>query len=262
MAQSEVKYGKREPEYDERTVQFARFMDPYFHAPVRWDFDKHRAEFPLETWGSDKYKCDVLASQANQLLRLGRLGEKRTISITSQNVVSRYRLLSKSRKNGDDLDKGLSVLQAMKAWRRGWNVKERDYPISLYGEIDPAERDLLRTAIHIFKGVHFGFWLPREIEGNFRAWHYNGDAGEKWRPGSLGGTLAYCKAYDIYSYEIIAWGTRIRVSNEFVEKYCDECWVCIEALDYWSQQVLDIERMFATFPELMATVKTEEIVRL
>lgn len=257
-----MKYGKRAPEYDERTVQFANYMDPHFHAPVRYDFDKHRAEFPLASWGSDRYKCDVIASQANQLLRFGRLDEKRTIPIKNQHVVTRYKRLAHVHKSDDVHDQGLTALRAMKEWRKGWNIYDKAYTISLYGEIDPSERDLLRTAIHVFKGVHFGFWLPREIEGNFHTWRYTGEAGEKWRPGSLGGTLAYCKAYDLHSYEILAWGNSIRVSNEFVEKFCDECWVCIEALDYWSQQVLDIERMFASFPELMATVKTEEVVRM
>jgi hypothetical protein len=59
---------------------------------------------------------------------------------------------------------------------------------------------------------------------------------------------------------MLVWGRKIRVSNEFVEKYCDECWICIDTLDYWAAQVLDIERMFATFPALMSSVKKEEVI--
>jgi hypothetical protein len=230
---------------------FSRYLDTRFSAPSRFNFDKGRSEFPITAWGSDQRKCDVLASQANQLLRMGRLDQRRNLPLESKNVISRYRKLAGIHKWGDEDDIGMSVLYAMKTWhRQGWDLNDKNYKIILYGEIEPNERDLLRTAAFLFRGIHIGLWLPRAVE-NKLAWDFNGENGDEWKPGSLGGILAYCHGYDQHGYEIVYGGSKIRVSNEFVEKFSDECWVCLESLDYWAQQVLDIPSLLMVRPSLI-----------
>jgi len=246
-----MRYGKLEPEYDENTIQFANYLDSTFHAPTKYDFDQGRLPIPISDWGSTKNACDVIASQANQLLRLGRIDQKRTIPLTSADVVRRYRRISGSKKVEDEKDIGVSVLAAMKDWKRGWRLHNKIYSLAMYGEIHPAERELVRTAIYVFRGIHFGLWLPKAVEGNFTAWHWQGENGEEWKPGGLGGVLGYCKAYSPAGYEILLGGHKIAVSNEFVEKYCDECWVATDVLDYWATQVLDMKSLFLARPSLM-----------
>jgi len=245
-----VKYGKQAPQFDDRTIQFAKLMDPGFHAPTKFNFDTNRAAIPVADWGSLKYKCDVVASQANQLLRFGRIDERRTLPIDNQDVIRRYRKISGSKRNDDELDNGLSMLQGFQAWKSGWMLRGKEHMIVLYGEIFPNERDLLRTAIYIFRGVHFGFWLPKAVEGRIDVWDWNGENGDLWKPGGLGGTVGYCKAYNQDAYEVIAWGYKIPVTNSFVEKYCDECWIAVETLDYYAKQVLDTRSLLMLRPSL------------
>lgn len=230
---------------------FSRYLDTRFSAPSRFNFDKGRSEFPNTAWGSDQRKCCVLASQANQLLRMGRLDQRRTLPLDQKDVISRYRSLAKIKKWGDEGDIGMSALFAMKQWHRmGWNLNRKNYKIILYGEIEPNERDLLRTAIFLFRGAHIGLWLPRAVQDKL-VWDFNGETDEQWRAGSLGGILAYCNAYDQHGYEIMYAGQRIRASNEFVEHFSDECWVCLEAIDYWAAQVLDIPSLLMVRPSLV-----------
>jgi len=245
-----MRYGKKEPQFDDRTIQFSKFMDPLFHAPTRHDFDKGRAEIPLSDWGSQNYNCDVIAAQANQLLRFGRVEERRTLPLHQRDVVNRYKRLSGSRKNHDEKDTGLTMLQAFHAWRNGWTIHAKDYKIAMYGEIYPNEHDHLRTAIFVFRGVHFGFWLPKAVENEFRKWDWHGENGEMWRAGGLGGTVGYCKAYVPGAYEVIVWGNPVWVTHAFVEKYCDECWISVETLDYWAKAVLDIRSLLMLYPSL------------
>ena len=49
----------------------------------------------------------------------------------------------------------------------------------------------------------------------------------------------------------IPWVTMRGASNAFIEKFCDECWVAMETLDYWSQQVLDMRKLFMVLPSVM-----------
>ena len=70
--------GKKPHVFDERTVVFSRFMLPTFRAPSKYDFDKGRAEIPIQA-GGVKVPCDVTASMANQLLRFGRIDQRRTL---------------------------------------------------------------------------------------------------------------------------------------------------------------------------------------
>jgi len=245
-----MRYGKREPEYDERTIQFSKFLDADFHAPTKFDFDRNRAEIPISDWGSQNYSCDVIASQANQLLRFGRIDERRTLPLNQRDVINRYKRLSGSKRNHDEQDVGLTMLKAFQAWKSGWKLGGKDYKIALYGEIFPNEHDLLRTSIYIFRGVHFGFWLPKAVEGNFTVWDWKGENGQDWKAGGLGGTVGYCKAYNSYVYEVILWGNPIRVTNSFVEKYCDECWIAVETLDYWAKTVLDLRSLIMLYPSL------------
>jgi len=252
-----MKFGKKPYVPDERTVQFGRFMDPSFHAPTQWDFDKGRAPFPIQDWGTRRYKTDVIAAQANQLLRMGRIDQRRTIPLESQDVIRRYKHVTGVKKMGDEHDDGVEMIEAFRAWKRGWQIRGRKYTISLYGEIEPLERDLLRTLIYIFRGVHFGFQLPEAVRSKPFEWHWDGENGESWKPGSLGGTAAYCKAYTQSGYEVIVDGNLVKVSNEFVERFCDECWVAAEMLDYWALQTLDMHRLSVLHPSLAYELGTK-----
>lgn len=239
--------GKQPHVFDERTILVSRFMDSSFHAPTKYDFDRGRTEIPLLSGNMD-LKCDVVASQANQLLRLGRIDQKRTLDITDENVTTRYKKLSKN-------NSGLVVLEAMWKWRRdGWKIGDKDYKISFFGEIEPNEHELMRTAVYLFHGVHIGLMLPRAVVKQM-SWDYQGENGSNWKPGEMG-VLAYCKAYDQHSYELILWGRRIRATNKFVEKYSDECWISMEVLDYWSTQALRLEDMFRAYPKLAIDVSS------
>lgn len=138
--------GKKPHVFDERTVVFSRFMSGAFRAPSKFDFDKGRAEIPVQTGGA-RVAADVAASMANQLLRFGRIDQRRTLQMRSADVTTRYRAIESKSGAGP----GITVLDAMKSWKLdGWKVKGKNYKISLYGEIEPNEHEFLRTAIYVF----------------------------------------------------------------------------------------------------------------
>lgn len=253
-----MRLGKQEAKYDQRTMSLANFMAPPV-VPSSFDFDKTRAAFPLFPWGNNEWGNCVKVGQANQLVRLERLEQRRTLKLTEELVVEAYKdeaqreFGNRPIQAGDPWDNGLFVLDNLKNWRAiGWPLDftkkpndTRTYNIAAFGELIPTDYEQIKAAIYLLHGVQIGLWLPKGVQGNYTYWDYpasNGD--DKWQPGSWGGHLVYAKAYDGDDIEILTWGMKVRVSREFIAKYSDEAYAVVDNFDNWRKsKTLDVEAM-------------------
>src|SRR5262245_4549356 len=249
-----MKLGKQPYEQDPRTLALVEYLSPELAIPAKFDFDKNRAEFPLSMMGNDKWNNSVIVGQANHLLRIARIEERRTLSITAREVNDRYKKLSGAATPGDDWDTGITVLRGLRDWRAGigWRLGDYAYSITAFGELDPHDEEQLRDGIFAFHGIQLGFWLPRAVQFMEHVWNYDGQKGEEWKPGSWGGQLAYAKAFTPSYIEIISWGQRFQVMNNFIDRYCDEAWAVIDSLD---RHVVDVERLSVTLAKVTANGK-------
>jgi len=226
--------GKQEHKFDKRTLMMARFALPGIRVPERYDFDKNKTPIPLLMWGNDRWGDCVIAGEANHLLRLERIEQRRTVKMGDDTVVARYKALSGARSPGDGNDQGLVVLEAMRDWKNnGWTINGRNYKIAAYGELEPSDRKQLRMAAYALHGIHLGFSLPAAAQNMAGVWDYNGQLGPQWRPGSWGGHLVFSKSFSSEGLGILTWGQKVFVTNEFIEKYCDEAWAIVDNLDSW-----------------------------
>jgi hypothetical protein len=256
--QPAVRLGKKEYQHDDRTLFMARYVLPDVRVPSNYDFDVHRSPVPLRVWGNDEWGNCVIAGEANHLLRMERVEQRRTLPVTDQDVIDRYKMLTGSQSPGDDKDEGLVILNAMQNWKNsGWTVQNRNYKIAAYGELEPADRDQLRMASYVLHGIHLGFWLPlaaRQMTRE-RVWHYEGQTGPEWQPGSWGGHLVYSKAFTEDGYEILTWGSKVKVTNEFVAKYADEAWAVVDNLDSWKiKQTIDVAKLTESLSQISTKV--------
>ena len=258
---TKIRLGKQEHEYDERTLRLVSdFVSPEVRVPSNYDFDKGRASFPLRMWGNDEWGDCVIAGEANQQIRLERVEQRRTIKLTDDDAITRYKALTGSQTAGDAQDEGLVVLDAMRNWRNsGFAVadKGRNYSIAAYGEVDPTDALEIRKAMYLFHGIHFGFWLPRAAQAMTRNgfWDYQGQDGPEWRAGSWGGHLVYGKKFTPDSVEVLTWGMKVRVSNSFVAKYCDEAWAVIDNPDAWRKNgMVNLDSLRQRLSEICSNV--------
>jgi hypothetical protein len=195
--------GKQAHKHDDRTLMLSRFFLPDFHVPSRYNFDKGKRPIPSRVWGNDRWGDCVIAGEANHLLRLERIEQRRTIVMADQDAIDRYKALTGAQRAGDDRDEGLVVLDTMRDWRNnGWTLHGHTFKIDAYGEIQPNDREQLRMANYIFHGVHLGFALPAACQQMVHTWDYNGEKGAEWQPGSWGGHLVYSKAFSPSTSEI------------------------------------------------------------
>jgi len=241
----DLKLGKGEPKTDKKTIVLTDFVDSTVQVPVSFNFDKHRRPFPAKEWGNDEYGDCVDAGQANQLLRLERVETRRTIKLTNDDVIRRYKQQTGTQFPGDEHDNGLIMLDTLREWRAGWKFDGRVYKIAAFGKVPLHNPQLLRLCCFLFNGLQLGFDLPLSARTDTRNGVWVTTTGEGSTPGSWGGHAVYTKRFDANNIYVLSWGDEIRVSNEFMEKYADEVWAVIDDFDPWrhTHGVLDVEKL-------------------
>lgn len=261
----EFRLGKREYQFDEKTLRLGNVISPTVVVPHHYDFDKYRHSFPLDPWGNQEWGNCVKVGEANQLIRLERIELRRTLSITTEIVVREYQEESARefgtmpQSPGDSNDKGLFILQNLRNWRKvGFKVGKWSYVINAFGEIEPGDADQLRAAVYLLHGVQFGFSLPlatRQMT-NDGLWDVpaNVEGDPQWAAGSWGGHCVYCKAYDENTFEVITWGKKIKVTPRFIAKYADEAWAVVDSFDYWRKRPeIDVQSIIKHLHEIGAS---------
>lgn len=241
----EFKLGKQDHESDHRTIMFSDFVASDIQVPVSWNFDSRRAKFPLHMWGNDDYGDCVLAAQANGTVRNERVETGRTPKITDEDVVARYKAMTGCQSPGDAHDNGLVMLEALRNWRAGWSVGNKTYQIAAFGQVNHSDAASLRRCCYLFNGLQLGFNLPMNAQQGTHNGLWDSVPGAGSQPGSWGGHAVYCKRFDADSIYVLTWGREVRVTNSFINNYCDEAWSVIDNLDPWrtTHGVLNVQAM-------------------
>lgn len=260
MESEKLRLGKLEHQEDERTLRMGAFFGDIEY-PNTFDFDKGRAKFPVSSWGNDEWGNCVIAAQAEYSLRAERVEHRRTVPINSWDVVMEYRRQTDAINPGDARDNGLVVLQAMRQWRNhGWLFRisatgePRVHRIAAYGELNARDRSQLRAAIYLLHGAPLGLWLPLSAQGQVSTgvWDVVEGNAPSVQPGSWGGHMVFAKRYDQDNIYVKTWGRELRVTNRFIEAYCDEAWACVDDLDSKSK-FLDVAAMTNELRNIGAT---------
>ena len=230
-----MRLGKLDYEYDHRTLRMVDFIEETeLTAPVKHSFYKGRAPVPLRMWGNDAWGNCVFVGQVNHLLCNERVEQKRTVRAQDEDVINVYQALTGARYPGDENDQGYVMLHALNWWRQnGWVVRGRNYTIDAFGELDPLDKKQCDVASYLLRGIQLGFALPRSAESQTQDGYWDVVEGPDSRPGSWGGHAVFSATYDEESRIVRSWGAEIRVSNEFIAKYCDEAWAVVDSLDKW-----------------------------
>jgi hypothetical protein len=234
-----VRLGKHDYKFDEKTLKLARYFSPTIIVPHKFDFDRGRSAFPLAMWGNDAWGNCVKVAQANEIVRLERLETRQTVRIQEIDVVAAYKAETGSTSPGDPNDTGLVMLDNNRLWRKeGFPLRNRRYNICAFGELDPNDHAQLRAAAFLLHGVQFGFALPRACQQMGATWDYpiSKPSGPEWTPGGWGGHAVFSKRYDDNGMEILTWGSKVYVTNRFIEHYCDEAWAVVDDFDQWRKR--------------------------
>lgn len=262
--------GKLEHVEDPKTLMLGPYLAPP-KVPDIFDFDKRKSPFPLSSFGNDQWGNCVIVGRANHSMRLERIERRRTPGITVTDVVEEYKRESARQFNdngpqspGDPFDRGLYVLEALKDWRNsGWEIPRTmrsrkrllTQTIAAYGEIQPRNKEQLRAALYGLNGVQMGLDLPLTAMHQWRSgteWDVVPSVAPETKPGSWGGHLVYCKAYDTSGVYCLTWGREVYMTNAFVDFYCDEAWAVVDSFER-ADRVADVQKIIQYLRDIGAT---------
>lgn len=219
--------GKAPAQRDERNFQLKALLRAPVKLPAEYDFDTNHRAVPTPMFGNDEHGDCVIAGRAHQTLRFELLEQKKIITISDDEVLDEY---FDESGGGDD---GLVTLESLRRWRlNGWRAGRKRYFIRAFAEVDRRSRPEMKRAIYMDLGVGIGLRLPKSAQKEL-------DAGKPWqqttganaRANSWGGHYVYVTGYTKLGPTCVTWGRKQQMSWAFFQRYCDEAYAMIDALN-------------------------------
>jgi hypothetical protein len=215
-------FGKAPAKHDDRTLRLADVTLAADPLPEEYDFDdKH--QIPTPTYLNPPLNNCVIAGRAHQTLRFEMVEQGVLIDITEKDVRREFE------KQTGGANNDIEVLDSLKLWRtRGWEAAGQNFKIKAFAEIDSADHQHMQRMICIDIGVGLGFFLPESAIAEFKA-------GKPWETtvekAANHGHYVYVPGYTKEGPVCVTWGRKQQMSWAFVDKYCDEAYAIIDAID-------------------------------
>lgn len=258
MLRDKLKIGKAPAAHDERNIKMASLLLatalPY---PDTFDTDKKlNTVIPLQMFGNDQYGDCVIVGRANQTLRFEVFEQKKVLPITTESVLHEY--WREQGGTGPAYDRGLIMLNSLKAWRRnGWVLPDgRIYNIFAFAQIDHHDEHEVKAATYYLNGIMVGLALPASADTQLELSQiWDVVPGPDAEPGSWGGHCVYVCGYNSTGPVCITWAKKQQMTWNFFKTYCDEAYGIIDNKDKWlsssspvnvsllSSQLSQIEKM-------------------
>lgn len=219
--------GKAPAKRDQRTFKFAALLKARVPAPPEYDFDVQHHGMPTPMFANDTYGDCVIAGRAHQTLRFERVEQNKLITITDKEVTDEY-----FRETGG-ADNGLVVLDSLKVWRQnGWLAGRQRLKIRAFSAINRNDHGEVKSAVFLDIGVGLGVSLPNSAKAQINAGKpWDVVSGPSGQPNSWGGHYVLVPGYTKLGPVCVTWGRKQQMTWAFFDKYCDEAYAIIDAVD-------------------------------
>ncbi len=218
------KFGRISPEIlpkdDPSVLHFGAFLKPQLKPPpqaVNWN--KGALTFPMNL--NDRLGCCGPAACAHQLEVFTANTMTTPTVLSDADVLAAYKAVSGY--NGTpQSDTGVIMGDLLNYWK---DTGIGGNQILAAASVDPAHIDRIKWATVIFGGVQLGVNLPQSALDAM-------DSGKPWdvvrHSPIVGGHDIAMVGYDVSGPVAISWGQVVRITWNFVQEYCEECWTVID----------------------------------
>ena len=235
-------FGKAPAKHDDRTLKLkdilraADVLLAEHPLPEEYDFDDNHT-IPTPQFRNPPDNTCVIAGRAHQTLRFEMVEQKCLIDITDEDVKAEF---DKQTDGGTETD--IETLKSLKLWRtRGWEVAGQNFKIKAFAKLDLGDHEQIKRMIYINFGVGLGFDLPESAITQFhdrQPWEVTRDKAANH------GHYVYVPGYTKHGPVCVTWGRKQQMSWAFVDKYSDEAYVIIDAVNTpEKKQNLDEEKI-------------------
>jgi hypothetical protein len=129
-------------------------------------------------------------------------------------------------------DEGLVLLDHLNLWRKDGLDFGKNFKIYAFALINWKNHKEVSYAIQLLRGAYLGFQVPKFFIDGFEAGKRTFDV--QCRNTKIeGGHCVYACAFNKTGPIIVTWGARVQLTWKFWDKYVDECYAVLDAVDPW-----------------------------
>jgi hypothetical protein len=228
-----------------KALQFADFFK-FVQLPKSTTYWNRRAPIPLRTFGNLDYGSCTRSKQAVAAMRMERIEQRKTISITDDEVIRVYKEMSDRLYGGGD--NGAYEDDALNEWRNPettfLDTTGNPYTIDAYLRINALNHEELKAGLALSgaHGIAVCFNLPAAFSRIEPPHAWDIPEGQQligpWMPGSWGGHSMWCFEYDSEGPMVDhTWDLKPqRVTWDAMAAYCDEAHLVIDSVNTWRKR--------------------------
>lgn len=241
MDTSKILLGRLPVKHDSRNFQLVKLMSKIVKPPTKYSFEDLHPGIPLPMFCNDQLGCCVISARAHDTLRMELVEQKTLITINDLEVKAEYF------KETGGADSGLVILDSLNEWRKqGWMAAHKMYQIQAYAQVSPFNHPLIKQTIVADVGLYIGINLPLSAREELNAGKlWSRTTGRGTSPGSWGGHCVLVVGYDSKTLTCVTWGAYQKLSWSWFDKYCDESYAVIDAVDTVKKRALVNQKKLA-----------------
>lgn len=223
MTQIARKLGKHTPRHDDRTLQFANYVEKALPPPptaVNWD-----AKIGA-SWGMMKNDVlgDCTIAAAGHMIALWTTYSSTKVVPTDAEIVAGYSAVTGYNPVTGANDNGAVETDVLNYWK---NHGIGGHKILGYTALEPSNLNHVKDSVSLFGGTYIGLNLPVSCQ-NQKVWSVPpGGPHGKGAPGSWGGHAVPVVAYDASGLTVVTWGGLQTMTWGFWSTYCDEAYAVL-----------------------------------
>jgi hypothetical protein len=213
------KLGKQLPKADPRVPHLSKHMMSV-QAARAVDWTK-----AVKSWGmlaNDLHGC-CTAAAVYHLIQLWLVNNGFDFEPTDAETLALYAATSGYPK----VDEGAVEMDVLRYWSLAGVPTSIGTDTVSFASLNPRDLNELRLSVQYFGGVYLGVALPLTAQTQ-NVWDVVPGAPEALsEPNSWGGHAICAVAYDEDAFTIVTWGKLVKVTNAFMQKYCDEAYAVV-----------------------------------
>lgn len=210
-----IKLGKKAPRYDERTLHLADYLNtdvlPTIPSQMSWS-----AKVPQWYMMHNDTVGDCTCAAAGHQIMAWTANASSEVIPSDNDIIAAYSAVSGYDPSTGENDNGAVEIDVLNYWRK---TGIANHKIDAYVALEPRNHAHIKASIYLFGGCYIGLALPLSAQ-NQRVWSVT--RGPNAEPGSWGGHAVPCIAFDQHYITVVTWGSLMKMTWSFWDRYCDE----------------------------------------
>jgi hypothetical protein len=221
----EVRLGKKAPRFDKRTFKLSRYTAALPPAPGQAFFQSHVPEWPMmmnDTLG------DCVCAAAGHMIEQWTTYVGNPVVPTDDEILKAYEVIGGYVPGDEATDNGCDMLTALNTWRKQGIAGHRIVAFAAVRQgTEEALIEDVKLSVSMFGNCYLGLALPETAQSQSNAvpgtgWHVDDSDPAASAVGSWGGHCVPAVGYDEDTVTVVTWGMLVRMSWNFLVRYCDE----------------------------------------